>query len=129
MEIIKEIQKIGFSKREAEIYIALLQKKEFTAPELAKITTVNRTKIYEILQKIVGKGLCNEKITNGQKIFRAIKPEIIFQKIITNFESDIETQKKETENHNKDVTLVLQKKSENLQRKIESQAQKRISTL
>ena len=40
MEIIEKIKQIGLPKREAQLYVALLQKNEFTAPELAKITTV-----------------------------------------------------------------------------------------
>jgi sugar-specific transcriptional regulator TrmB len=46
MELRDKLGEFGLSKREAEVYIALLQKKEFTAPELTKITTITRTKIY-----------------------------------------------------------------------------------
>ena len=93
MDLINKLEQLGLSKREAEVYIALLQKKEFTAPELTKITTVTRTKIYEHLQNLVSKGLCNENTKNRQRVYRAIKPKIVLQSIISNYEQEIEQKK------------------------------------
>lgn len=95
MDQINKLQQIGLTKRESEIYIALLQKKEFTASELEKMTTITRTKIYEILQNMVRKGVCSEKVKNGQKIFRGIEPQIAFQNVIKNYEIEIEQRKAE----------------------------------
>lgn len=92
-DLLEKLQNIGISKREAEIYIALLQKNEFTAPELAKITTITRTKIYEILQNLIRKGICNESYRDGQKIFRGVKPQIAIQNIVSNYELEIEQKK------------------------------------
>jgi len=36
MELLTKLELLGISKREAEVYVALLQKREFTAPELKK---------------------------------------------------------------------------------------------
>jgi sugar-specific transcriptional regulator TrmB len=47
--LIDKLQKLGLSKRESEIYLALRKRKEFTAPEIGKITSVSRNKSYEIL--------------------------------------------------------------------------------
>ncbi len=69
-DLIEKLQKLGLSKRESEIYIALLKKKEFTAPEIGKITSVSRNKSYEILQSLVKKNLCTEKYKNGTKVFQ-----------------------------------------------------------
>ena len=92
-DLFEKLQNIGISKREAEVYIALLQKNEFTAPELAKITTITRTKIYEILQNLIRKGICNENYRDGQKVFRGIKPQIAIQNIVSNYELEIEKKK------------------------------------
>jgi sugar-specific transcriptional regulator TrmB len=43
-EIIDNLQYLNIPRREGEVYLALLQKKEFTAPEISKITSVSRTK-------------------------------------------------------------------------------------
>lgn len=94
MELLSKLQQIGFTRREAEVYMALLQGKEFTAPELTKLTTITRTKIYEILQSLVRKGVCSENYKNGNKIFRAVKPKIALQNIISNYDQVIEEKKK-----------------------------------
>ncbi len=94
MELIEKLEEFGLSKREAEVYIGLLQKKEFTAPELTKITTITRTKIYEHLQNLVRKGLCNENVKNGQKFYRAVRPKVVLRDLISNYEAELERKKK-----------------------------------
>jgi HTH-type transcriptional regulator, sugar sensing transcriptional regulator len=94
MNVINKLKQIGLSNREAEVYLALLQKSEFTAPELTKITKVTRTKIYELLQNLIHKGVCNENNRNGQKVYKAIKPRIAIQNVISNYENEIERKKK-----------------------------------
>ena len=93
MELINRLEQFGLSKRESEVYVALLQKKEFTAPELTKITTITRTKIYEHLQSLIRKGFCHESLKNGQKIYRAANPKVVLQSIITSYEQEIEQKK------------------------------------
>lgn len=93
MILTTKLQQIGLTKREAEVYLALLQRKEFTAPELTKITTITRTKIYEILQSLVHKGICTESSRNGNKVFRCIDPQIALQNIINNYEQSVEQKK------------------------------------
>lgn len=106
MELIEKLEEFGLSKREAEVYIALLQKKEFTAPELTKITTITRTKIYEHLQNLVHKGLCNENIKNGQKIYKAVSPRIVLKDMINHHELDLERKKKSSELLEKELSSI-----------------------
>lgn len=94
VEIINKLQSLGVSGREAEVYIALLQKNELIAPEIAKITTVSRTKIYEILQNLVKKGLCNEKYKDGIKVFSCIEPSIALQNILHADEEELTRKRK-----------------------------------
>lgn len=93
MILTTKLQQIGLTQREAEVYLALLQRKEFTAPELTKITTITRTKIYEILQSLVHKGICTESSRNGNKVYRCIDPKIALQNIINNYEQSVEQKK------------------------------------
>ena len=88
-DLIEKLQQIGLSKRESEIYIALLSKKEFSAPEIGKITSVSRNKSYEVLQSLVKKKLVNEKLKNGTKVFSAIQPDIALDNIISVFEDEL----------------------------------------
>lgn len=106
MELTTNLQQIGLTKREAEVYLALLQRKEFTAPELTRITTITRTKIYEILQSLVHKGIITESSRNGNKVYRSIDPKIALQNIITNFEESVEQKVMEFEQKQKlDIEL------------------------
>jgi sugar-specific transcriptional regulator TrmB len=85
-ELLDKIQYLGIPRREAEVYIALLHKKEFTAPEIAKVTSISRTKSYEILQNLVKKGLCNESFRNGIKVFSSTSPKIVFKNILSEYD-------------------------------------------
>jgi len=96
-DLIEKLQKLGLSKRESEIYIALLTKKEFTAPEIGKITSVSRNKSYEVLQSLVKKRLCNETYKNGTKVFSGIKPDIALQNIISVYENELNEKKRLSE--------------------------------
>jgi len=119
-DILNQLAQIGLSGREAEVYMALLQRKEFTAPELTRITTITRTKIYEILQKLIHKGICTENIRNGSKIYYAIEPKIALRNIIINYEQIIEEKKLSYEQKQK--TLIEQKRraAEELGKKLTS---------
>ena len=99
-ELVDQLQYLGIPRREAEVYLALLQKKEFTAPEISKITSVSRTKSYEILQNLVKKGLCNQSYLNGIKIFSCVDPKIV----IANILSDFEKKKEIADNLQKNMT-------------------------
>jgi sugar-specific transcriptional regulator TrmB len=100
---IEKLQKLGLSKRESEVYIALLTKKEFTAPEIGKITSVSRNKSYEVLQSLVKKNLCTEKFKNGTKIFSGIKPDIALQNIISIHENELKEKKELTAQFSKEL--------------------------
>ena len=95
MKLEKRLEQFGLSGKEAEVYLALLQKKEFTAPEIGQITTITRTKTYEYLEKLVHKGLCYTNLRNGQKLYSAVNPKIAFKGIISNYEAELEEKKKE----------------------------------
>ncbi len=92
-DLVEKLQKLGLSRRESELYIALLTKKEFTAAEIGKITTVSRNKSYEVLQSLVKKNLCTETYKNGTKVFSGIKPDIALQNIISVYENDLDDKK------------------------------------
>jgi HTH-type transcriptional regulator, sugar sensing transcriptional regulator len=85
-ELLEKLLYLDIPRREGEVYLALLQKKEFTAPEISKITSVSRTKSYEILQNLVKKGLCNENYRNGIKVFSCIDPKIVMENILSDYE-------------------------------------------
>lgn len=104
--LIDKLQKLGLSKRESEVYIALLTKKEFTAPEIGKITSVSRNKSYEVLQSLVKKNLCTETYKNGTKVFSGIKPDIALQNIISTYENELNEKKELTEQFREELMKI-----------------------
>jgi sugar-specific transcriptional regulator TrmB len=87
--LIDGLKSIGITGREAEVYLALLHKKELTAPEIAKISTVSLNKIYEVLQNLVKKNMCNEYFKDGLKVFSSIEPKIALENILSTFEYEL----------------------------------------
>jgi HTH-type transcriptional regulator, sugar sensing transcriptional regulator len=56
MEVIEQLQQLGFSQYEAQAYIALLQNSPLNGYELAKVSAVPRANIYNVLQKLEDAG-------------------------------------------------------------------------
>ena len=108
-----KLQELGLSGREAEIYLALLMKKELTAPEVAKITSVTRTKSYELLQNLVKKRVCNERYKNGTKVFSSIEPTIAIQNILSVYEDELNRKKNLAEQFREDLVELHKNKEEN----------------
>ena len=90
MDLLNKLQNNGLTKREAHIYLALLQKQEFAASELASIIPVGRTKVYEIIPNLISKGLCTEVQKDNKKIFRAVEPAIALKNLLTFFQEEID---------------------------------------
>lgn len=88
-DLIKELTLIGLTSREAHIYLALLQKKEFAASEIASIIPVGRTKIYEVIPRLITMGFCNEIQKDGKKIYRAVEPKIALHNRLTTYEQEL----------------------------------------
>ncbi|HAQ08505.1 MAG TPA: TrmB family transcriptional regulator [Bacillus bacterium] len=55
-EIIKELQKLGFSQYECKAYITLLKHSPVTGYEVSKRSGVPRSMIYEVIGKLLDKG-------------------------------------------------------------------------
>lgn len=68
----------GFSKGEADIYLALLKLGPSSVLKLAKETGRHRTHIYDTLEKLQGKGLVSFTIEDNKKAYLAANPENLF---------------------------------------------------
>jgi HTH-type transcriptional regulator, sugar sensing transcriptional regulator len=62
---------IGLTELEADVYIKLLRLKQARISQLAKETSVTRTQLYPLLEKLVEKGVV-EKIEQSVTIYRVI---------------------------------------------------------
>jgi len=91
----KQIQKfisLGLTEREAKVYITLLSKRAFTTLELQNSVDIPRTKIYEVLQKMLSRGICTERVIGKTKYYEAIEPKQAFQRVLDDYRSDCESE-------------------------------------
>lgn len=87
-ELIDKLKILGFNELECKVYIILLQNQYFTASEISKSAKINRTQIYDILAKLIQRGICTE-ILGSVKKYTAVEPE----KMLEIFEKEIEAKK------------------------------------
>jgi len=103
-EYTKQIHKfleLGFTERESKVYITLLSKRSFTSSELQKSAGIPRTKIYEVLYKMIDKGICVERQSGKIKYYEAVEPKKALHKMLedykNNYQNEFEKKKAVTE--------------------------------
>jgi sugar-specific transcriptional regulator TrmB len=70
---------IGLSGNEAEIYLALLNLGPSLVSKIVKKTGINRTNIYDRVERLIDKGLVSYIIKNNRKYFCAAEPKRILR--------------------------------------------------
>lgn len=76
MNKIEEILgKIGLTKQESRVYLALLELQEAKTGLLCSYTKIASSNIYKILESLIKKGLVSFRIQNNIKIFMPSPPE------------------------------------------------------
>ncbi len=85
---------IGLTEREAKVYMTLLNGRMYTASELQKAVNIPRTKIYEVLNKMLSRGICTERKLGKSKIYEAIEPELALESIYSKYQNDLNRKKK-----------------------------------
>lgn len=88
------LEKIGLTKGEIKVYIALMQIGTTTAGPIAKEAKVARSKLYDILDRLAKKGIVSHIIKNNTKYFSATQPSRLID-FLNNKEEEIQKQKKE----------------------------------
>ena len=107
------LEKIGLTKGEIKFYLAMLKLKECTITPLVKDSKVSKSKVYDILNKLIDKGLAGYIIKGKKRIFRASDPIKIVDYL--------EEKEKEFQKEKKDLKAILpalrEKQSEMLREK------------
>lgn len=88
------LKKIGLTGNETKIYLALLKQGPCLVSKIVNETKLNRTHIYDRLQKLLNKGLISYVIKSGKKYFNAVSPDKLLQ-ILDEKENEIEERRKE----------------------------------
>lgn len=69
------LQSIGLSKNEAEIYEALLELNEASVGDIAIKTNINRRNIYDVLNRMLEKGLVFEVLEKKETVYKPVDPQ------------------------------------------------------
>jgi sugar-specific transcriptional regulator TrmB len=94
VKILEETRKLGLSSYEAKTYLALLERESLTVSEIAKISRVPRTRIYDVLESLMIEGLAVLK-PGKVKRYSAGSPVVLQDKLDNKIESEYKEQKKE----------------------------------
>jgi len=81
---------IGLTEREAKVYITLLSGRMFTVLELQEAVNIPRTKIYEVLNKLVNRNICIEKKLGRNKLYEAVEPKLALERVLESYKKDLE---------------------------------------
>jgi sugar-specific transcriptional regulator TrmB len=99
---------IGLTEREAKVYMTLLSGKMFTVLELQEAANIPRTKIYEVLNKLVNRNICIEKKLGKNKLYEAVEPRLAMERIIKNYKKDLERKEQLIEEVSEVFTPIFQ---------------------
>lgn len=81
MNIIKTLTSLGLSENETKTYIALLELGESTATKISLKSGLERVHTYQILNKLIDKGISSNVIKNNTKYFIAADPDSLLKNL------------------------------------------------
>lgn len=89
----EQLQQIGLTNGEARIYLALLSLDSSTVGPIVKKSGVAYSKVYEVLERLIEKGLVSFTIKEKTKYFQALEPSRL-KEYLEKKEKEIEENKK-----------------------------------
>ncbi|MBI2410495.1 MAG: hypothetical protein HYV32_01180 [Candidatus Kerfeldbacteria bacterium] len=73
------LQNLGLSKNEAQIYETLLEFGEATVSKIAIETNINRRNIYDVLNRMMDKGLVFPILQKGESNYKPVDPDKLLE--------------------------------------------------
>lgn len=77
----ENLLKLGFTEKEAKVFLVLLRGDLMAASDVAKEANIRRTDVYDILKGFLTAGYINEIDTNRITMFQMIDPRVIGDKV------------------------------------------------
>ena len=99
------LKKLGLTDSEAKVYLALLQKGSLSGYEASKVSTVPRSKIYNILETLINKGFVVFSENGNSNSYAAIKIEEISKNIKHDINNTLEKIEEELKDFNSSIDL------------------------
>ena len=114
--MIEILRRIGLTEGEIKVYLALLELGSSTTWKITKKSKVSGSKVYEVLDRLIGKGLASFITKNNVKYFEAASPERILD-YLSEKNKEIESEKNEIKKILPEL-LLKQKKAQQAEAKI-----------
>jgi len=80
-KIEQTLKQLNFDEKELKIYLALLKIGETTVTKISQETYIERTLVYYIIDKLIGRGLVSFKLKNNVKYYSASAPDKILEEL------------------------------------------------
>jgi len=87
------LKQLGFSDKEIEIYLAVLGQGKVTPVDVAKITKINRSTVYNLAKDLVDKGIIAEDL-GGKTRYLVARPPKELESLISKDKKKLEQKKK-----------------------------------
>ncbi len=87
------LEQVGLSGNEAKVYLSLLELGSAMAGEITKKSGVNRTNVYDALERLIEKGIVSYVIQSNRKYFEADTPNRIIN-YLNEKENELKRKKK-----------------------------------
>ncbi len=92
-DLSRYLENIGLTKSEIKVYLALLEIGESSKGKIVRKAKIAASKVYDVLDKLIDKGLASFIARNNVKYFRAASPGRIKDYISTKKEALVEQEK------------------------------------
>ncbi|MBH0173672.1 TrmB family transcriptional regulator [Fictibacillus sp. 23RED33] len=91
------LQKFGFSQYESQVFEVLASSEEpMDATNIVKYSGVPKSKIYEVLSRMIEKGMVLDSVSEKKKLYTALPLSIVIEKLTTEFQENVEQLKNNT---------------------------------
>lgn len=84
------LQKFGFSQYESKVFEALVSSEEpLDATKIVKYSGVPKAKIYEVLSRMIEKGMVLDSVSEKKKLYSALPLPLAIEKLTAEFQDNI----------------------------------------
>lgn len=73
------LRQLGFSEKEIDIYLIILQQGKIAPADIAKLTKINRSTVYDVAHELIARGVITQDLGSSVRYFVARPPEDLLQ--------------------------------------------------
>lgn len=109
----KILEDVGFTEGESKIYLALLELGESKVGPLIKSSGISRSKVYDILDRLIAKNVVSKVEKNGIRIYQSLPPHSILN-VIKKKEQELKQEEETLEKILPELSLLQSKEKVNV---------------